>query len=272
MGTLASIVGIFVGLGLGVGLFKLFDAVGFTLPNNGLLLHTRTVIVALLVGIDRHAARQPPARVSGPRGCRRSPPCARARRCREGRFARFRAPWSIGLAVLGFAALGLRPLGGRTRHDEGAAFMGLGTLLIFFGVALFRADRPAARSGDRVAVGDGSAGRAGIAGPRQRRRNPQRTGVDRSALMIGLALVTLVAVLATAITREFRGAVDRPLVSGYAITAENNFDPIPIAAGRAAAKAPGVRADRNVRVGDGRSSATSGSPRPSTRKRPGSSA
>ena len=51
MGLLASIIGIFVGLGLAVGLFKLFDAVGFTLPNNGLVLHTRTVIVALLVGI-----------------------------------------------------------------------------------------------------------------------------------------------------------------------------------------------------------------------------
>ena len=33
MGTLASIVGIFVGLGLGVGLFKLFDMVGFTLAE-----------------------------------------------------------------------------------------------------------------------------------------------------------------------------------------------------------------------------------------------
>ena len=51
IGTLASVVGIFVGLGLGVGLFKLFDAVGFTLPNNGLVLHTRTVVVALIVGI-----------------------------------------------------------------------------------------------------------------------------------------------------------------------------------------------------------------------------
>ena len=51
IGAIASVVGIGVGLGLGVGLFKLFDAVGFTLPNNGLVLHTRTVIVALLVGI-----------------------------------------------------------------------------------------------------------------------------------------------------------------------------------------------------------------------------
>ena len=33
MGTLASIVGLFLGLALAIGLFKLFDAVGFTLPE-----------------------------------------------------------------------------------------------------------------------------------------------------------------------------------------------------------------------------------------------
>ena len=38
MGMLASIVGLFLGLALAKGLFSLFDAVGFTLPNNGLLL------------------------------------------------------------------------------------------------------------------------------------------------------------------------------------------------------------------------------------------
>jgi putative ABC transport system permease protein len=77
MGTLASIVGIFVGLGLGVGLFRLFDAVGFTLPNNGLVLHTRTVIVALLVGIlvTLLASLRPAFRAT------RVPPIARARNC-----------------------------------------------------------------------------------------------------------------------------------------------------------------------------------------------
>ena len=51
MGTLASIVGLFLGLALAKGLFGLFDAVGFTLPNSGLLFSTRTIIVSLLLGI-----------------------------------------------------------------------------------------------------------------------------------------------------------------------------------------------------------------------------
>ena len=68
--------------------------------------------------------------------------------------------------------------------------------------------------------------------------------------MIGLALVTLVAVMAAGITTSFRGAVDDLWISDYAITAQNNFEPIPIAAGNAAAKAPGVEAIANVRGGD----------------------
>jgi len=68
--------------------------------------------------------------------------------------------------------------------------------------------------------------------------------------MIGLALVTLIAVMAAGITTSFRGAVNDLWISGYAITAQNNFEPIPIAAGNAAAKTPGVEAIANVRGGD----------------------
>ena len=75
-------------------------------------------------------------------------------------------------------------------------------------------------------------------------RNPQRTASTAAALMIGLALVTLVAMLAAGITATFRGR--RRTTSGadadYAITAQNNFSPIPIAAADAAAEAPGVEA------------------------------
>ena len=51
VGIVASVVGLLLGLALASGLFWLFDAVGFTLPNTGLTLEPRTVVVALLVGI-----------------------------------------------------------------------------------------------------------------------------------------------------------------------------------------------------------------------------
>jgi ABC-type antimicrobial peptide transport system permease subunit len=62
-----------------------------------------------------------------------------------------------------------------------------------------------------------------------------------------------VATLAAGIIQSFRGAVDNIWTNAdYAITAQNNFDPIPIAAANAAAGAPGVQAVANVRTGDAR--------------------
>jgi ABC-type lipoprotein release transport system permease subunit len=85
------------------------------------------------------------------------------------------------------------------------------------------------------------------------RRNAQRTASTASALMIGLALVTLVATLAAGIVQTFRGAVDdlwKASDSDYAITAQNNFSPIPVDAANSAAQAPGVVAVMNVRTGE----------------------
>ena len=89
MGAVASVIGIFLGILLAKGLFGLFDAVGFTLPNNGLPVETRTVIVALLVGIGVTllASLRPAVRAT------RVPPIAAVREgatLPPGRFARFR--------------------------------------------------------------------------------------------------------------------------------------------------------------------------------------
>ena len=57
--------------------------------------------------------------------------------------------------------------------------------------------------------------------------------------------------LAAGITTSFRGAVNKIWHNAdYAITAQNNFSPIPVAAANAAATAPGVEAVGNVRTGD----------------------
>jgi ABC-type antimicrobial peptide transport system permease subunit len=67
--------------------------------------------------------------------------------------------------------------------------------------------------------------------------------------MIGLALVTLVATLAAGIISSFTDSVNGLFTGDYAITAQNNFSPIPIDAADAAAKAPGVTVVGNVRTG-----------------------
>ena len=93
-------------------------------------------------------------------------------------------------------------------------------------------------------------GAAGALARDNARRNPQRTASTAAALMIGLALVTFVAVLAQGIISTFTSAVDEEFTAAYAITSQNNFEPIPTSAAEAAAKAPGVEAIASVRTGD----------------------
>jgi putative ABC transport system permease protein len=326
VGALASLIGLFAGLGLAEGLFKLFDAVGFTLPNSGLIFQTRTIVVALAVGIvvTLVASMRPAIRAT------RVPPIAAVREgatLPESRLARFRTLGSLALTGLGFAALLYGLFAGGLGTKQLLLWMGLGALLIFIGVALFasRIARPLASVvspigtwavvilsiivwpgwtfpfwalrvaafgpravGLRVLFGllglvlnpllavvvllmwlrskvtewqpewpvefPGvlpDAAMNGV-GKQNARRNPQRTASTAAALMIGLALVTLVAVLAQGITSTFRGAVNDIFTGDYAITAQNNFNPIPISAANAAAKAPGVEGITSVRTGEAR--------------------
>jgi putative ABC transport system permease protein len=250
MGAVASVVGLFLGLALGEGLFKLFDAVGFTLPNNGLTFETRTIVVALIVGVlvTLLASLRPALRAT------RVPPIAAVREgatLPEGRFHRYR-PIATGLtALLGFAALIYGLFGSNLGTKQVLIWMGVGALLIFIGVALVSSNvvGPLARVLGWPATRVGGA--AGSLARDNARRNPQRTASTAAALMIGLALVTLVATLATSIIGTFNSAVD-DLAPGefYAITAQNNFSPIPISAGKAAAKTPGLESISNVRAGD----------------------
>ena len=291
IGTVASVIGLFLGLLLAKGLFSFFNSIGFTLPNSGIVFGTRTVIVSLLVGIvvTLVASLRPAVRAT------RVPPIAAVR---EGstlppsRFARFRTPGSLIVTALGFAAViyGLFSvqLFGKHLGTTGVlVWMGLGALLVFIGVSLVsvRFVRPLAWSIgppiqwlltglwlvflfliplgwlyqiyyrlryktwptyiDRSSAAELARDNA--------QRNPQRTASTAAALMIGLALVTMVALLASGILASFTTAVDKIWTNAdYAITAQNNFDPIPIAAANAAAKAPGVEAVGNVRTGDAR--------------------
>jgi len=251
VGTLASVVGLFLGLGLAKLLFKLFSAVGFTLPNSGLLFETRTIVVSLVVGIlvTLAASLRPAIRAT------RVPPIAAVREgatLPESRFARFRTVGSLALTALGFGSLAYGLFADGLGTTQLLTWMGLGALLIFIGVALFAARivRPAA-----AALGWPATQMGGAAGRLARdnaRRNPQRTASTASALMIGLALVTLVAVLAQGITSTFTNSVEEIFTSDYAITAQNNFSPIPTAAADAAADAPGVEAVASVRTAEAR--------------------
>ena len=248
VGVLASVVGLFLGVGLAKGLFWLFDAVGFTLPNSGLTFETRTAVVALVVGIivTVGASLRPAIRAT------RVPPIAAAREgatLPESRFARFRVPAAVVLAVIGFGLVIYGLFGSGLGTATILISMGVGALLVFIGVALFASKLV---PGLATILGWPTARLGGASGQLARgnaKRNPQRTASTAAALMIGLALVTLVAVLGEGIRSSFTGAVDKIFVSDYAITAQNNFSPIPTDAADAAEQAPGVQAVASVRAG-----------------------
>jgi putative ABC transport system permease protein len=248
-GVLASVVGLALGVALAKGLFALFNALGFLLPNNGLPFAPRTIIVSLLVGVlvTVVASLRPAFRAT------RVPPIAAVREgfvLPPGRFARFRVVGALFVAGLGFALL---LLGLLVAHGTAPVLLLMlgGALLIFIGVALFASQlvRPLAHAFGWPAARVG--GVAGRLAQDNAMRNPQRTASTASALMIGLALVTLVAMLAAGIIKPFQDAVDQLFTADYAITAQNNFDPIPPSAAEAAAKTPGVEASASVRAGDG---------------------
>ncbi len=251
VGIVASLIGLFGGLLLAKGLFWLFDAVGFTLPNSGLIFETRTIIVALAAGIlvTLFASLRPALRAT------RVPPIAAVREgstLPPGRFARFRGIGAALTAALGFAALLYGLFASGLGTTQVLLWMGMGALLIFLGVALFssRLVRPLTEILGWPATKIGGA--AGTLARDNSRRNPQRTASTAAALMIGLALVTLVATLAAGIVTTFKGAVNDLFTGDYAITAQNNFSPIPVDAAEAAAKVPGVTAVGNVRTGEAR--------------------
>jgi putative ABC transport system permease protein len=283
MGVLASITGLLLGFGLAKLLFKLFDAVGFTLPNSGIIFSWSTVIIALVAGIvvTLLASLRPALRAT------RVPPIAAVREgatVPQSRFARFRTAGSAVLTIAGFAFLLWGLFGPNLGTKQVLIWMGVGIVLVFFGVAFLsvRAVGPLAwtvapplrwlltiawlaylflvpsgwiyqlyhrwRHGEWPTYVDRSA--AAALARDNSRRNPQRTASTAAALMIGLALVTLVAVLAAGITASFRGAVENIWQNAdYAITAQNNFSPIPPAAADAVGHAAGVEAIGNVRTG-----------------------
>jgi putative ABC transport system permease protein len=254
VGIVASVIGLFAGLGLAKGLFALFNAVGFTLPNQGILLKARTAEVSLLVGIfvTVAASLRPAFRAT------RVAPIAAVREgaaIPDGRFAKHRTKGTAAATAAGFAAL---LLGLFVAKSTGAvlAWMGLGALLIFVGISMLSSKLVPPLASILGWPATKVAGEVGLLARENSRRNPQRTASTASALMIGLALVTLVAILAAGIISNFKGSVNDLFTGDYAVTAQNNFSPVPTAIGRAIAKSPGVVAAGSVRGGQGRAFGT----------------
>ena len=246
IGFSASVVGLFSGLGLAVGLNALFRALNLELPQTDTVFATRTVIVSLLVGtlVTLVAGLFPAIRAT------RVPPIAAVREgatMPRGRFARFTPYLAAVIVTLAILALGFGTLAEDVAVGDRFALLGIGVLALFVGVAMLssRLVRPLAGLVGLPARRFGGA--AGTIAERNAQRNPGRTAATAAALMIGIALVTFISVLANGLRVSNSDAIERQIQSDLIVTSQDGYSEFPAAAGDAVAGVDGVETISNVR-------------------------
>jgi putative ABC transport system permease protein len=192
VGIVASAIGVAAGVGLAAGMLAVFGAIGVSVPAHALVIGTGSALVAATVGVivTLIASLAPALRAA------RTAPMEALRAAAVDRSGAswFRAV--LGLAVTG---VGVAAVLSGTSGDGNFPLTGLGAVLTLVGVVLFGpvAARPAAG----VLAGPGAALR-GVTGSLARRnamRNPRRTAGTASALMVGVAVVSLFTVVGSSI-------------------------------------------------------------------------
>ena len=212
--AVASLVGIFAGLLIAIGIGALFDAAGLGLPSASPQLATTGVVLGLVVGfgVTLVAALIPAVRAT------KIPPMAGLREgatLPRSRFARFTPALAV-LFALGGAALIAHGVTGSGPTSQRLLGMAGGAILIFLGVAMTA--RFAVPLLARI-IGAPLAWRASGALARDNAmRNAARTARTAAALMIGVGLVVFAAVLVTGLKSSFTDALDKSLKSDLIVT------------------------------------------------------
>jgi putative ABC transport system permease protein len=255
LGVVASAVGLGFGVLIAKGLTELMSAIGLELPQTAMVFQTRTAVVAMLTGtlVTLVASVWPAVRAT------RIAPIAAVR---EGGMvvkkpSRRTLVFGLVVSALSAAALVNGTLGDDVSTAARVLGIALGVLGLFIGIAAIapRLVRPLAH-----VVGLPGARLGGTAGRLAREnamRNPGRTASTAAALMIGLTLVSFVAVFGKALLESDEKALQAQLGTSHVITSQSGWDTVPVGAGEAAAAAPGVklassiRADRAQLVGNG---------------------
>jgi putative ABC transport system permease protein len=246
LGIFASLVGMAVGVGLALGIDALFVALGIDLPKADLVFAPRTAVVSLLLGtvITLVASLVPAIRAT------RVPAISAVREGAAvpcGKLSRRTTAAAVGVVSAAAGALVYGTLGSGIEPAVRIAALGGGIVALFVGMALLapRLVRPLA-----AVVGLPAARLGGASGRLARQnalRNPARTAATAAALMIGLTLVTFVAVLGRALVVTNDQSVRKQVATEYVITSQGGWDTVPVGAGEAAARAEGVQLASSVR-------------------------
>jgi putative ABC transport system permease protein len=212
-GLAASAVGVVAGIGIAVGLQSVLSAFGIDLPSTSIQLEPRTIAVSVAVGLAVTLASailpaRRASRVAPIEALRDAPPAA------AGAVLRRRIVIGVVVTAAGIAVL-LYGLFGSP--GQAGVLVGVGAAVTFLGIAILSplVARPIAR------VLGAPLARIGITGKLGREnamRNPRRTASTASALMIGLGLVSLVAILGASLKASSDVVLDETLRADFILT------------------------------------------------------
>jgi len=219
MGALASVIGLFAGLGVAAGVNAIFNAAGIDIPHSGLVMEPRTVVVALVVGIvvTLLSAIVPALRAT------RVPPIAALQEGSVLPASRFAKLTPLFAGVVAAMGVGLIVFGmyGSGSTTSRLAVLAAGAVLVFVAVALvskYFVGPVAATLGWPLQKLSPISGRLARDNTQ---RNPGRTAATASALMIGLGVVVFVAVFAQGLKSSFIDSVDKTVKADYVISGGN---------------------------------------------------
>src|SRR4051794_33393804 len=251
VGLVASVLGVVVGFALAPALAAMLKAFGLDLGTTGLVIKPGTIVAGLLVGV---IATMVSGFVPARRATRVEPVAAMRDSVTPGlgHLRRRRIVGAVGLMVAGLVALFVGLFGSLSSDSAAASLLGLGAVLMMFGVALLAPllVRPLARG-----LGAPLARWRGLTGVLAREnaiRQPQRTAVTAAALMVGLALVVFVTIFAAGLKASVNKAIDDQVTAALIVQAQNGFNPIPNQTVDVVRRVPGVTGVSPARFSTGK--------------------
>jgi len=232
VGLVGGVLGLALGVGLALALRQLFGVIGFDIPAGTLVVLPRTVIASLLIGVVlTMAAAWFPARRAGmvaPIAALRDDAVLPARSLHR------RTVVGTTITVAGAGALAVGLLGS---VPNGIALVGAGILAVFVGVALLSAVIGGVAM--RVLGAPFMRTTVGRLAVRNAQRDRRRTAATAGALMIGLALVTMIGVLGSSSTKSVEATIADVIRADFIVTAAT-FQPFTPEVGDAIEAVEGV--------------------------------
>jgi putative ABC transport system permease protein len=240
-GLVSSVIGLGLGVLAALGLQALLRGFGVTLPPGSLVFEPRTVLVGLAVGVGVTVV----SAIGPARGAVRIPPVAALddRQSATSASLRRRFIWGTAVALAGAILLGLG------LAKPAVQLVGLGAAALFIGVATLS---PALARPLSSVIGRPLPRLLGVAGKLGREnsmRSPRRTAQTAAALMVGLALVSAIAVFGASLSRSATSSVDQAVKADLILTPVGNGQGFSTLVPATASAVPGVTTETTVYQG-----------------------